>query len=164
MEIAAEFTSPRDEVEAITSSLARFERMRGSAGLVAVGAIALIAIVALPAAAAVAGIAGLVLMGALTLSWMRTARRASLSALAFTEPSSVAVADRGITVMREASTTELPWREVRHATKTRAGWIFVARRTGTAVVLPARLLNDAQAGELTGLLSSWPARRYRRSR
>jgi hypothetical protein len=154
--------SPR-EIEAIVSSVSKFERMRSIPGLVLLGALVLVGLLALPPIAIFVAVAGFVLMAGLTLSWLRTVRKASVGSLEFTEPSNVLVSDWGLVVTRGASKSEVPWGEVLHGTRAKAGWIFVSKSGKAVVVLPARVITDAQAGQLTNLLSEWPSRKYRRS-
>ena len=163
MNISVRLRFSKHEIEAISSSLMKFERMRSVPGLVVIGAITLIALFTLPVVAVVAACAGFVVMGVLTLTWFRTARMAANSALAFRTPSVVEVSDRGIVVTRDTEKSEVAWKEVLRATKTKAGWIFVSRKPRSAVLLPVRVLTDAEVGQLTTLLSTWSARRYRRS-
>lgn len=163
LNVAVSVRLSEGEVDAIASSLMRFERMRSIPGLVLIGALALLALIALPPVAAGAAVLGFVLMGGLVFSWLRRAQEAKVSAQAFTQQSTVAASERGLVVTRGTSTSELVWTEVVHATRTKGGWIFVGKKGEDAVLLPVRALTDAQAGWLTNLLSEWPARKYRRS-
>lgn len=143
--------------------MARFERLRSAPALVVIAVLALIALIALPPAAVGASLVGFLLMAVLTFSWSRTARKAAASALEFTRLSSVRVSDRGLAVARETGKMDVAWSEVLHATRTQTGWIFVAKKSCAAVVLPAKELTDAQKGQLEKLLSAWPMRKYRRA-
>jgi hypothetical protein len=163
MNFSVSFKGSPKEIEAITSSVSKFERMRSIPGLVLLGALVLVALIALPPIAVVVAVAGFALLAVLTLSWVGTARKAAVAALEFTELSEVAVSDWGLVVTRGAGKSEMSWDEVLHGTRAKAGWIFVSEKGKAAVVLPARVLTDAQAGQLTNLLSEWSARRYRRS-
>jgi hypothetical protein len=163
MNFTVSFKGSPGEIEAIASSLSKFEKMRSIPGLVLLGAFVLVGLLALPPIATGVAVAGFVLMAGLTLSWVRTARQATAWSLEFTEPTEVLVSDWGLVVARGASKSEVPWGEVLHGTRAKAGWIFVSKRGKAAIVLPARVLTDAQAGQLTNLLSEWPSRRYRRS-
>ncbi|MHA6764625.1 YcxB family protein [Streptacidiphilus sp. PAMC 29251] len=163
MDITVTVRLSAGEVDAMAASLTKFERMRSIPGLVLIGALAVVALIALPALPAGVAVVGFLLMGALTFSWLRGAHKAGAAAREFTQQSVVAASDQGLLVTRGTSTSETEWSDVVQATKTKTGWIFVSRRGEATTVIPSRVLTDAEVGQLTTLLSTWSARRYRRS-
>jgi hypothetical protein len=151
------------EINAAAASLMRFERMRSIPALIVLGALTLLGAMVLPAPVAITFGAGFLVMGILSLIWISRARRVAVSAQRLTLPYLVDVSDKSIAVTQAGTRTTLPWEDMLHVTGTKDTWIFVPRRNSASILLPIRAVTDAEAGQLTALLSAWPARKYRRS-
>jgi len=163
MRIEATTTLTSEDIGALTEPLRRFERMRSLPALVIVGAMAALALLALPPFPAATGVAAFLGVGALTLTWRRTAQRASTTAQGFAGAYTIALTNQGITASGPAASTQLAWDEVTHATKAQSGWLFVSAKGRTAIPLPTHLLSDSETGQLHQLLGTWTMRRYRRT-
>jgi hypothetical protein len=147
--------------EAVIASVVRLERMRifGTLGILAVcGLGALTFDSKLPSM--VAGIC-FVVIGCLGFGWLRAVRRAGASARALTGPTTLTLTDDTIGITGSGRDEALAWKQLMHGTETDAGWLFVAKRSHAAFLIPRSDLSIREIGELNGFLSTWPKRRMR---
>jgi YcxB-like protein len=70
--------------------------------------------------------------------------------------------DQSIGVVNPGRAETLAWDQVMHGTITDGGWLFVAKKSNSAVIIPRSALSAKQVSELTAFLSTWPKRRLRR--
>ena len=161
MEIDVNFSPSIGGTEALTASLMKFETMRSKVGVGATGALTVVGLLALPVPMTVVFGLGLVLMLGLALTWMRTAKLAMASALAVTGPVRVQMSSHEIRSIHGGEAKEFVWDRILHVTEAAAGWIFVVKKSRSAIVVPRDALSSAQVDELTTFLASWPRRRNR---
>lgn len=148
--------------ESVIAAVTRFERMRVFGALVIIGVVGVAGLSfdsKIPSV--VAGVAFLVIAG-LGVGWLRAVRRAGVSARAVGAPATVTLTDEAIEIVSPGRSETLAWGQIMHGSATDAGWLFVAKRSNSAFLIPRAALSGQEANELGSFLSTWPKRRMRR--
>ena len=157
-----EFELSGGEFEDAVGQVRRFERTRV---YVAIGAIAVVGVASLyldtkvPAVAAAVAVVVLAVFG---FRWLRVVRLAARSEAGLRGRCRVSLTAEGFSLQTASTSETLEWSQILHCTRTREAWLFVGAGGRLAFTVPRYVLTERQTTELTGFLSSWSKRRYRR--
>ena len=105
--------------------------------------------------------AGIVFFLVLGWWWLNVVRRAESSAGRYAGPVGVTLTDHAIGTVAATGTVEARWDEIAHCSYTPHVWVFTAKKTHTAFIVPRGALNSGEAAQLATMLSKWSKRRHR---
>ena len=162
MHQVASFQLAATEIDSSVGAVVRFERVRILGTLIILGLVGLASVPLGTAISAVAAGVAIVVIAVLGFGWLRAVRRAGQSALVFTAKSAIILTDDSIGLENPQRTETLSWNQIMHVTETDNGWLFVARKSNTAILIPRYAMAPEATRELKEFLSTWPRRRMRR--